>query len=320
MSRGRAIAAFHAQCENVCIAEWVMSISTEAAQFRLGEHAMAKKNEAAEMKNLRTIRPITVGGKMRLADIDTRSTCGFLGDKDETVALRTQLSAQLAQLQNVLYAEGKRKVLVVLQAMDTGGKDGVIRNVFSGVNPQGVRIVSFKAPSAEDLARDYLWRVHQHVPSKGMIHVFNRSHYEDVLITRVHKWIDDAAAKRRFRQINDFESMLVEEGTIVLKFFLHISKDEQRQRLQDRLDDPSKHWKFNVGDLAEREKWADYQRVYQDALNATSTPHAPWYVVPADRKWIRDIYVGSVLVHTLAGLGMQYPEPAADIAKIKIVK
>jgi PPK2 family polyphosphate:nucleotide phosphotransferase len=273
---------------------------------------VAKKTET------KTIRPIIVGGKTKLADIDTKSTCSFNGDKAETIGLLTELNGQLAQLQNVLYAEGKRRVLVVLQAMDTGGKDGVIRKVFTGVNPQGVQVMSFKSPSADELAHDYLWRVHQKVPPKGMIHVFNRSHYEDVLITRVHGWVDDATAKRRFRQINDFEAMLVEEGTIVLKFFLHISKAEQQQRLQERLDDPSRTWKFNIGDLAEREKWDDYQRVYQDALNATSTQHAPWYVVPADRKWVRDLYVGSVLVHTLAGLGMAYPEPQAGLDKVVI--
>jgi PPK2 family polyphosphate:nucleotide phosphotransferase len=267
-----------------------------------------------------TIEPIIANGRTRLSEIETRSTCGFTGDKSETIALLAQQSAQLSQLQNVLYAEGKRRVLVVLQAMDTGGKDGVIRKVFTGVNPQGVRVVSFKAPSAEELSHDYLWRVHQEVPPKGMIHVFNRSHYEDVLITRVRGWVDDATAKRRFRQINDFESMLTDEGTIILKFFLHISKDEQRQRLQDRLDDPAKQWKFNVGDLAEREKWSDYQRVYEDALQATSTPHAPWYVVPADRKWIRDLYVGAMLVHRMAELNLRYPDAPADIANIKIEK
>jgi PPK2 family polyphosphate:nucleotide phosphotransferase len=272
-----------------------------------------------EKKNaLKTIRPIIAGGNTKLAEIDTRSTCSFSGDKNETIALLAQLNAQLALLQNVLYAEGKRKVLVVLQAMDTGGKDGAIRKVFTGVNPQGVRVVSFKAPSAIELAHDYLWRVHQEVPPKGMIHVFNRSHYEDVLITRVHGWIDDATAKRRLRQINDFEAMLVEEGTIVLKFFLHISKAEQKERLQERLDDSSRTWKFNLGDLAEREKWDDYQRVYEEALNATSTPHAPWYIVPADRKWVRDVYVGSVIVHTLAGLGMTYPEPPEGLGKVVI--
>lgn len=265
-----------------------------------------------------TIHPIIANGTTSLAKIDTSSTCGFTGDKPETVALLTQMNAQLAQLQNLMYAEGKHRVLVVLQAMDTGGKDGVIRKVFSGVNPQGVQVISFKAPTPQELARDYLWRVHQHVPPKGMIHVFNRSHYEDVLITRVRGWIDTATAKRRYRQINDFEAMLVEEGTLVLKFFLHISKDEQKQRLQDRLDDPAKHWKFNPGDLEERKLWSDYMRAYQDAINATSSPHAPWYIVPADRKWVRDIYVNAVLVQALSDLRMRYPAPPAGLDKIVI--
>jgi PPK2 family polyphosphate:nucleotide phosphotransferase len=266
----------------------------------------------------RTIRPIIAGGKTRLGEIDTGSTCSFKGDKAATQAVLAQLKAQLAGLQTLLYAEHKRKVLVVLQAMDTGGKDGVIRNVFSGVNPQGVRVVGFKAPSAEELDHDYLWRVHHRLPARGEVVVFNRSHYEDVLITRVHGWIDERTAKRRFRQINNFEAMLVEEGTLVLKFFLHISKDEQKERLQDRLEDPAKIWKFNPGDLVEREKWDDYQRAYEDAIVATSSPHAPWYIVPADKKWIRDLYVGSVLVSSLEALGMRYPEPAPGVEKTVI--
>jgi PPK2 family polyphosphate:nucleotide phosphotransferase len=266
----------------------------------------------------RTIKPIISNGKTGLRDIDTRSTCGFAGDKAATVAVLTQLNARLIELQDVLYAEHKHKVLVVLQAMDTGGKDGVIRKVFSGVNPQGVRIASFKAPTAEELDHDYLWRVHAQVPAKGEIVVFNRSHYEDVLITRVHGWIDDKTARRRFRQINDFEAMLAEEGTLILKFFLHISKDEQKQRLQDRLDDESKHWKFNVGDLAERKHWAQYQSAYEDAINATSSPHAPWHIVPADRKWVRDVYVSSVLTQALEELKMRYPEPAAGLDKVVV--
>ena len=276
---------------------------------------MAKKSAT---ENTRTIRPIIASGKTKLAGIETDSTCGFKGDKATTIAVMAQLNAQLVELQNVLYAEHKHKVLVVLQAMDTGGKDGCIRKVFSGINPQGVHIASFKVPTALELDHDYLWRVHQRVPGKGEMVVFNRSHYEDVLITRVHGWIDDRTAKRRFRQINDFEAMLVEEGTIVLKFFLHISKDEQRQRLQDRLDDESRTWKFNLGDLAEREKWNDYQSAYQDALNATSSQHAPWYIVPADRKWVRDVYVASVLVNALNQLGMQYPDPPAGLDKVVI--
>jgi PPK2 family polyphosphate:nucleotide phosphotransferase len=274
---------------------------------------MAKKST-----NTLQIKPIIANSKTKLASIDTNSTCDYKADKASTVALLDELSAQLVRLQSVLFAEQKRKVLVVLQAMDTGGKDGVIRKVFSGINPQGVRVVGFKAPTAPELAHDYLWRVHAQVPAKGELVVFNRSHYEDVLITRVHKWVDDKTAKRRFREINEFEAMLAAEGTIILKFFLHISKDEQKQRLQDRLDDPAKTWKFNVGDLAERKLWGDYQRVYEDAMRATSTPHAPWYVVPADRKWVRDVYVASVLTNTLASLGMQYPAPAAGLDKLVI--
>jgi PPK2 family polyphosphate:nucleotide phosphotransferase len=277
---------------------------------------MPKKSTTSDIK---TIRPIVSNGKTKLADIDTSSTCSFVGDKSTTAAILDEMSARLTTLQTVLYAEQKHKILIVLQAMDTGGKDGVIRKVFSGINPQGVRIASFKAPTPPELAHDYLWRVHNQVPGKGELVVFNRSHYEDVLITRVHGWIDDATAKRRFRQINNFEAMLVEEGTTILKFFLHISKDEQKQRLQDRLDDPAKTWKFNIGDLAEREKWDDYQRVYEDAINQTSSPHAPWHIVPADRKWIRDLYVSSVLVKTLEDLKMVYPKPAEGLDKVKIV-
>lgn len=275
---------------------------------------MAKKSNS----KANIINPIVANAKTKLASIDTSSTCGYKADKASTVALLDQLNAQLVRLQSVLFAEHKRKVLVVLQAMDTGGKDGVIRKVFSGINPQGVRVVGFKAPTAPELAHDYLWRVHAQVPAKGELVVFNRSHYEDVLITRVHKWIDDKTAKRRFREINEFEAMLAAEGTIILKFFLHISKDEQKQRLQDRLDDPAKTWKFNVGDLAERKLWDDYQRVYEDAMRATSTPHAPWYVVPADRKWVRDVYVSAVLANTLEALGMQYPTPAEGLDKLII--
>lgn len=267
---------------------------------------------------LKTIRPILGNGKVKLKDIDTRSACSFTGDKPATVAILTQLNARLVELQDVLFAEHKHKILVVLQAMDTGGKDGVIRNVFSGVNPQGVRIASFKAPTPEELEHDYLWRVHKEVPAKGQIVVFNRSHYEDVLITRVHGWIDDKTAKRRFRQINDFEAMLTEEGTAILKFFLYISKEEQKQRLEDRLEDASKNWKFNIGDLAERKHWEKYQAAYEDAINATSSPHAPWYIVPADRKWVRDVYVSSVLVRALEQLQMRYPDPPEGLDKVVV--
>lgn len=273
---------------------------------------------AKTIADIKTVRPIIANGKTKLADIDTRSTCSFKGDKEATVAIFAQLNARLAELQNVLYAGHKHKVLVVLQATDTGGKDGVIRKVFSGVNPAGIHVASFKAPTADELAHDYLWRVHQQMPAKGEMVVFNRSHYEDVLITRVEGWIDDRTAKTRFRQINDFEAMLVEEGTIILKFFLHISKDEQKKRLQDRLDDDAKRWKFNPGDLVARKKWDAYQRVYEEAINATSSPHAPWYIVPGDRNWVRDLYVCSVLVETLSNLKMGYPDPPKGLEKIVI--
>lgn len=312
------------------VAIWADSCESTAL---LGKHNMATnsngskkggKKESGDGKGdiarglTRGLRPIRVDGKISLAKIDTNSTCGFQGEKEDAPAVFEQIKQRLIELQTVLYAEQKRKVLVVLQAMDTGGKDGVIRNVFSGINPQGVRVVSFKAPTSHELARDYLWRVHAQVPAKGELTVFNRSHYEDVLITRVHDWIDDATAKRRLRHINDFENMLAEEGAVILKFFLHISKAEQKQRLEDRLSDPSKIWKFNIGDLAEREKWDDYQRVYEDAINATSTPNAPWFVVPADRKWVRDLTVASVLADTLERLKMKFPPPEQGLDKVVV--
>ena len=276
---------------------------------------MAKTTDSSGNK---LIRPIVANGKTALADIDPQSTCGFKGDKEATVAIFAQLNAQLVEMQNVLFAENKHKVLVVFQATDTGGKDGVIRKVFSGVNPMGIHVASFKAPTPEELDHDYLWRVHRCAPGKGEMVIFNRSHYEDVLVTRVEGWIDAKTARRRFRQINDFEAMLAEEGTIILKFFLHISKDEQKQRLQERLDDEAKTWKFNPGDLLTRKKWDDYQRVYEEAMNATSTKHAPWYIVPADRNWVRDLYVCSVLVETLSKLKMQYPASPPGLDKVKI--
>jgi len=276
---------------------------------------MAKDSNSG---NTKLIRPIIANGKTVLADIDPASTCGFKGDKDATVAVFAQLNAQLVEQQNMMFAEHKHKLLVVLQATDTGGKDGVIRKVFSGVNPMGIRVASFKVPTADELDHDYLWRVHKQVPGKGEIVIFNRSHYEDVIVTRVNGWIDSSTAKRRFRQINDFETMLMEEGTIILKFFLHISKDEQKQRLQDRLDDESKTWKFNPGDLLTREKWDEYQRVYEETLNATSSKHAPWHIVPADRNWVRDLTVCSVVVNELSGLKMKYPQPPAGLDKLVI--
>ncbi len=258
------------------------------------------------------------GKKIKLADIDPQDTGKFKGGKEEGLKEIAKLNEKLQELQELLYAEGKHKVLVVLQAMDTGGKDGTIRRVFDGVNPQGVKVASFKVPTSEEMAHDYLWRVHKVVPANGELVVFNRSHYEDVLVVRVHNYVPKEVWSKRYEQINAFEKLLAENGTTILKFFLHINKDEQKERLQARLDDPSKHWKFSVGDLAERKLWDDYQSAYEDALNKTSTEHAPWYVVPANRKWYRDLVISTVLVDTLKGLKMKYPEPKDDLSGVVI--
>ncbi len=242
----------------------------------------------------------------------------FDGDKQAGEAALPTLSQRLEALQELLYAEGKHKVLIVLQGMDTAGKDGTIRHVFEGVNPQGVRVASFKAPTPLELAHDYLWRIHQQTPARGQIVIFNRSHYEDVLVVRVHNLVPPGVWKRRYEQINAFEQQLAEEGTTILKFFLHISKDEQKQRLQERLDEPEKRWKFSTGDLAERKLWGDYQTAYTAVLEKTSTGHAPWYIVPANRKWYRNLVISHVIIEALEGLNMRYPEPEAGLDQIVI--
>lgn len=239
------------------------------------------------------------------------------GDKEKDRATIQKLAAAIGEQQQMLYAGHRHKVLVVLQGMDTSGKDGTVNDVFAAVNPQGIRIVNFKAPTAIELAHDYLWRVHAQVPVAGEIAVFNRSHYEDVLITRVHDWIDEKECKRRYRQINDFERMLWENGTVILKFFLHISKGEQKARLQSRIDDPSKHWKFDPQDLAERKFWDAYQQRYQEVLRATSTLHAPWYRVPADSKTHRNLLVANVVLETLQKLKLRFPDPKPELKDLK---
>ena len=229
-----------------------------------------------------------------------------------------ELNRRLEALQELLYAEGKHKVLVVLQAMDTGGKDGVVRHVFDGVNPQGVRVASFGRPTEEELAHDYLWRVHRHTPGAGQMVIFNRSHYEDVLVVRVHGLVPETVWGRRYEQINEWERLLAEEGTTILKFYLHLSPEEQAERLAARRDDPTKRWKFSRGDLEERKLWSAYMAAYQDMLSRTSTPWAPWYVVPADRKWVRNLVVAATLVEALEGLQMAYPQPAEDLSAVVI--
>ncbi len=241
------------------------------------------------------------------------------GVKEDSAEDRLKdLNRRLESLQELLYAEGKHKVLVVLQAMDTGGKDGVIRHVFEGVNPAGVKVASFGRPTEEELAHDYLWRVQRHTPGTGQLAIFNRSHYEDVLVVRVHGLVAEGVWSRRYRHINEWERLLAEEGTTIRKFFLLISPEEQAERLQERLDDPSKRWKFRLGDLDERARWGDYMAAYEAVLSQTSTAWAPWYVVPADRKWYRNLVVATVLVETLQGLQMAYPEPEEDLSGVVI--
>jgi PPK2 family polyphosphate:nucleotide phosphotransferase len=264
------------------------------------------------------IERFRVDTAVRLAELDPAGTPGFSGGKGKGRTARAKLTRKLEALQELLFADGTRRLLIVLQAMDTGGKDGVIRSVFDGVNPQGVKVASFKRPTDIELAHDYLWRVHPRVPAKGEITIFNRSHYEDVLVVRVHDLVPAERWERRFHQINEFEEMLVEEGTTILKFFLHISKEEQKERLQARLDDPSKHWKFSLGDLTEREHWDDYQAAYEDVLTRTSSRHAPWYVVPADRKWFRDLVIATVLVETLEKMDLEYPASPDDLSGVVI--
>ena len=258
------------------------------------------------------------GARINLKEWNPSNTGAFDGGKAEALKQIGKLNAHLEELQELLYAECRHRVLIVVQAMDTGGKDGAIRRVFEGVNPQGVRVTSFKKPSEADLSHDYLWRVHSQVPAKGEIVIFNRSHYEDVLVVRVHDLAPQEVWKRRFDHINNFERMLADEGVMVLKFFLHISRDEQKERLQARLDDPTKHWKFNPGDLTERKLWDKYMKAYEDVLSKTSTPWAPWRIVPANRKWYRDLVIASAIVETLKNLKMAYPKPDFDPAAIKI--
>ena len=261
---------------------------------------------------------IQPGQRVELSRRDTRDTSAFDGSKSEGKRLNKTLNRRLEELQERLYAQGTHRLLVVLQATDTGGKDGTIRRVFEGVNPQGVDVASFKRPTPEELAHDYLWRVHPHVPGNGRITIFNRSHYEDVLVVRVHGLVDEERWSKRYEHIRNFEQMLVDEGTTVLKFFLHISKAEQRERLQARLDDPDKHWKFSLGDLDERSLWDDYQTAFEAMLAKTSTESAPWYVVPADRKWYRDLVVGSTIIDALERLGVDWPEPQDDLSGVKV--
>ena len=260
---------------------------------------------------------VAPGTQVNLTDHDP----GYSGDYQRKKDVKKQLQHhrdRLRELQQVLWAEGKHALLIVLQAMDAGGKDGTIRHVFRGVNPQGCQVTSFKVPTEEELDHDYLWRIHKAVPRKGYIGIFNRSHYEDVLVVRVHNLVPPEVWGQRYEQINHFEKMLADSGTTILKFFLHISREEQKGRFEARLQDPHKNWKFSTGDVKERAYWDEYQRAFEDALSKCSTPWAPWYVIPANHKWYRNLVISQTIVETLEGLDLHYPPSLPDADQIVV--
>ena len=258
------------------------------------------------------------GGKVDLKKWATADQSAFPAGKEKALQELRRLNEKLDELQDLLYAGRRHKVLIVLQGMDTSGKDGTIRRVFEHVDPLGVRAVSFKQPTPEELEHDYLWRVHRQVPGKGEMVIFNRSHYEEVLVVRVHNLVPKEVWQKRYDHIVAFERMLAEEGTTIVKFFLHISKKEQARRLQERVDDKAKNWKFDHSDLKERKHWPEYVKAYEEVLGKTSKKWAPWHIVPSDRKWFRNLMVASILVDTLKGLDLKPPQAHFDPSKIVI--
>jgi PPK2 family polyphosphate:nucleotide phosphotransferase len=256
------------------------------------------------------------GSKVKLRDIDP----DFKDRHESHESAQAEIddhARRLRELQELLYAEHQQSLLICLQAMDAGGKDGTVNHVLSAMNPQGCRVVSFKQPSAHELDHDFLWRIHAQVPGKGEVAVFNRSHYEDVLVARVHDLVPKKVWSKRYDQINQFEEYLYDNGTHILKFFLHISKDEQLRRFEARLDDPTKHWKISESDYSERKLWGDYTRAFEDALSRCSTAHCPWFVIPANHKWFRNLAVSRIVVEYLEGLKMSAPPPTVDLKRIR---
>lgn len=271
---------------------------------------------ASDDKRLRSLLQIAPGEKVDLAKYDCGATFGR--EKDQAEKHLADNLARLTDLQARIYAESKHAILIVLQGIDAAGKDGTIRIIAGAFNPQGTPVTSFKEPTPEELAHDFLWRVHAAVPGKGQIGIFNRSHYEQVLVVRVHNLEPEETWHRHYGEIRDWEKMLTENGVTILKFFLSIDKDEQRQRFQDRVDDPTKRWKFSMGDLAERKLWDDYRVAFQDMLTETSTSYAPWYLIPANRNWFRNLAVSEIVADAIDELKPQYPEPEAGIEGLKI--
>ncbi|RYX96407.1 MAG: polyphosphate--nucleotide phosphotransferase [Comamonadaceae bacterium] len=279
---------------------------------------MAKKNNRAPTLADWQAPSGKGAGKFSLGKVDPAAKPWSSGDKEVDKAQVDKLAVELDGLQDMFYADRRFKLLVVLQGTDTSGKDGTVRGVFSRTSPLGVHTIGWKAPTEEERAHDYLWRIHNAMPGAGEITVFNRSHYEDVLVPVVNKWITPGQTAQRMQQINDFERMLTETGTVVLKFLLHISQDEQRSRLQERIDDPAKHWKFSLGDIEVRKQWAAYQKAYDALLQQTSTAHAPWTIVPADSKTHRNLMIATVVRDTLKGLKLRYPPSDPKLAGLKI--
>jgi PPK2 family polyphosphate:nucleotide phosphotransferase len=254
---------------------------------------------------------------LRLSQFDPDDTAGFnKGDKAH-VHLEKNVE-RMADLQYRLYAEGRRAILIILQGMDASGKDGTVRHVMTGLNPQGCRVTSFKVPSAEEVQHDFLWRIHKAVPAHGEIGIFNRSQYEDVLVVRVHKLVPKSVWSARYDEINTFERLLSENGVTILKFFLHISKDEQKERLEARLKDPARNWKISPADLKERERWDDYVKAYEAVLKKCSTPTAPWFVIPSNKKWFRNLAVSQIIVETLEQMNPKFPKAAFDVSRLKV--
>ena len=267
----------------------------------------------SKVERLRAELRVKPGSKVDLSKADPADEHGW--KKDDAAVETERQMARLADLQDRFWAEAKRSVLVVLQGIDAAGKDGTIQKVMEAFNPQGCVVAAFKVPSPEELAHDYLWRIHKVVPGKGEIGIFNRSHYEDVLVVRVHNIVPREVWSGRYREINEFERLLTDNGTTIVKFFLNIDREEQRQRIQDRIDDPAKRWKFKLADLAERKLWDDYVAAYEEALSKTSTDYAPWYIIPANRNWMRNLAVSSILAATIEELKPAYPPAAADLPK-----
>lgn len=267
-----------------------------------------------KMKSSFLVKPHS---KVRLSRLSTSEHPGF-DDKNATEPVLTEHAKRLTELQEVLYAGQQKAVLIVLQGMDTAGKDGTIRHIFSGINPQGCQVASFKVPTALEARHDFLWRCHEQVPPRGMIGIFNRSHYEDVLWPRVHGTMGAKEMRNHLDDINEWEAMLSDNGVVVLKFFLHISREEQTRRLQSRIDTPDKHWKLSPADFAERKFWPQYMNCYEELLSATSHKHAPWFVIPADNNWFRNVAISGILVNAMEGLKLKYPPPTFDPSGIKL--